>query len=47
MELGEYPLGKRYGVNWQLVPMHMAELMARPDAFEPMLEMKKLVIADF
>lgn len=37
----------RYGVSWQVVPVNMAELMSRPDAFEHMLAMKKLVIADF
>ena len=40
-------LKDRYGVSWQIVPENMAELMARPNAFERMLEMKKLVIADF
>ena len=37
----------RDGVSWQIVPRDMAELMARPGAFEHMLEMKKLVTADF
>ena len=37
----------RDGVSRQIVPRDMAELMARPGAFEHMLEMKKLVIADF
>lgn len=40
-------LADKYGVSWQIVPVNMAELMARPHAFEHMLEMKKLVIADF
>ncbi len=40
-------LKDRYSVSWQIVPVNMAELMARPNAFERMLEMKKLVIADF
>jgi predicted 3-demethylubiquinone-9 3-methyltransferase (glyoxalase superfamily) len=40
-------LKDRYGVSWQIVPTDMAELMARPGAFEHMLELKKLVIADF
>jgi predicted 3-demethylubiquinone-9 3-methyltransferase (glyoxalase superfamily) len=35
------------GVSWQIVPQNMAELMARPDAYEHMMQMKKLVIADF
>ncbi|MFN8613832.1 MAG: VOC family protein [Vulcanimicrobiota bacterium] len=36
-----------YGVSWQVVPENMGELMQRPDAFARMMEMKKLVIADF
>lgn len=37
----------RFGVSWQIVPEAMATLMERPHAYEHMLEMKKLVIADF
>ncbi|MBL3698431.1 VOC family protein [Leucobacter luti] len=40
-------LADRFGVSWQIVPENMGELMARPDAFAHMLQMKKLVIADF
>ncbi|MFD5213878.1 VOC family protein [Microbacterium sp. NPDC058345] len=40
-------LADRFGVSWQIVPDDMAELMARPGAYERMLQMKKLVIADF
>ncbi|WP_300265532.1 VOC family protein [Microbacterium sp.] len=40
-------LADRYGVSWQIVPENMGELMARPGAYDRMLEMKKLVIADF
>lgn len=40
-------LADRYGVSWQIVPENMGELMSRPGAFDRMLEMKKLVIADF
>ncbi|MDO5633481.1 MAG: VOC family protein [Micrococcus sp.] len=40
-------LKDRWGVSWQIVPQQMGELMSRPGAFEKMLEMKKLVIADF
>lgn len=36
-----------YGLSWQIVPENMGELMSRPDAFAHMMEMKKLVIADF
>lgn len=37
----------KYGLSWQIVPKNMEELMKRPDAFTKMLQMKKLVIADF
>ncbi len=37
----------RYGVSWQIVPDNADELLARPGAFERMMHMKKLVIADF
>jgi predicted 3-demethylubiquinone-9 3-methyltransferase (glyoxalase superfamily) len=44
-------LKDKFGVSWQIVPTHMAELMADPDqsklsrAFAAMLPMKKLDIA--
>lgn len=37
----------QFGLSWQIVPKNMAELMRRPDAFAKLMEMKKLVIADF
>ena len=37
----------KFGVSWQVVPEAMGELMRRPDAFAHMMQMKKLVIADF
>ncbi|MGP7961415.1 VOC family protein [Sanguibacter sp. A247] len=37
----------QFGVSWQIIPAHMDELMARPHAFEHMLEMTKLVIDGF
>lgn len=40
-------LADEFGVSWQIVPENMGELMQRPDAFAHMLQMKKLVIADF
>lgn len=40
-------LADRFGVSWQIVPSNMEELMQRPDAYEKMMGMKKLVIADF
>lgn len=36
----------RFGVSWQIVPTGMEELMQRPGAYQHMLAMKKLVIAD-
>lgn len=37
----------QYGLSWQIVPSNMEELMTRSGAFAKMLEMKKIVIADF
>ena len=37
----------QFGLSWQIVPKNMTELMQRPDAFAKLMEMKKLVIADF
>ncbi len=37
----------KFGVSWQIVPKNIEELMKKPDAFAKMMEMKKLVIADF
>jgi predicted 3-demethylubiquinone-9 3-methyltransferase (glyoxalase superfamily) len=37
----------QYGLSWQIVPKNMEELMQRPNAFAKMMNMKKLVIADF
>lgn len=34
------------GLSWQIVPARMAELMQTPGAFERMMPMKKLVIAE-
>ncbi len=39
-------LQDRFGLYWQVVPANIAELMKDPKAFEAMLGMKKLVIAD-
>lgn len=40
-------LKDKYGLSWQIVPENMDELMKRPDAFAHMMDMKKLVIAEF
>lgn len=37
----------KFGLSWQVIPANMGELMQRPDAFAHMMQMKKLVIADF
>ncbi|HSW91385.1 MAG TPA: VOC family protein [Candidatus Saccharimonadales bacterium] len=37
----------QYGLSWQIVPKNMEELMKTPGAFPRLLEMKKIVIADF
>lgn len=37
----------KFGVSWQIVPENMDELMKKPDAYKKMMQMKKLVIADF
>lgn len=36
-----------YGLSWQIVPENMEDLMKKPGAFAKMMQMKKLVIADF
>lgn len=37
----------KYGLSWQVVPENVEELLKKPGAFARMMEMKKLVIADF
>lgn len=37
----------KYGLSWQVVPTNMGELLKKPDAFKKLMQMKKLVIADF
>lgn len=37
----------KYGLSWQIVPEGMAEAMKKPDAFAKLMQMKKIVIADF
>lgn len=37
----------KFGVSWQVVPENMDELMNKPGAFATMMQMKKIVIADF
>jgi predicted 3-demethylubiquinone-9 3-methyltransferase (glyoxalase superfamily) len=37
----------KYGLSWQVVPTNMEELMKSPNAFAKLMEMHKIVIADF
>jgi predicted 3-demethylubiquinone-9 3-methyltransferase (glyoxalase superfamily) len=37
----------KYGLSWQIVPANMGEYMKNSDAFAHMMNMKKIVIADF
>lgn len=37
----------KFGVSWQIVPSDMATIMSRPDAYAKMMQMKKIIIADF
>lgn len=37
----------RYGISWQVVPANIVELLKKPGAFGKMMNMKKLVIAEF
>jgi predicted 3-demethylubiquinone-9 3-methyltransferase (glyoxalase superfamily) len=37
----------KYGLSWQIVPENMEQLMQQPKAFAKLMQMKKLVIADF
>ena len=37
----------RYGLSWQIVPENLGELMRRPGAYSHLMQMHKLVIAEF
>lgn len=37
----------KYGLSWQVVSKNMEELMQRPNAYANMMQMHKIVIADF
>lgn len=39
-------LTDRFGVHWQIIPRDIGALMERPEAFEHLMSMKKIVIAD-
>lgn len=39
-------LADEFGLSWQITPERMGELMEHPGAFERMLQMKKIVIAE-
>lgn len=40
-------LKDKYGLSWQVVPENWEELLNKPGAFKKMMDMKKLIIADF
>lgn len=37
----------KFGLSWQVVPANMDELMGKPGAFAKLMQMKKIVVADF
>lgn len=37
----------QFGLSWQVVPENTEELLKKPGAFAKMMNMKKLIIADF
>jgi predicted 3-demethylubiquinone-9 3-methyltransferase (glyoxalase superfamily) len=37
----------KFGLSWQVIPANMEELMNKPEAFAKLMQMKKIVIADF
>lgn len=37
----------KYGLSWQIVPKNMEQLMNKPNAFTKLMQMHKIVIADF
>lgn len=37
----------KFGLSWQIVPENIDELMEKPGAYARMMDMKKLIIADF
>ena len=37
----------KFGLSWQIVPENMEELMKKPNSFDKLMNMKKIVIADF
>ncbi len=39
-------LKDKFGLSWQIVPARLGELLSRPKAFEAMMGMKKLNIAE-
>ena len=37
----------KHGLSWQIIPENMGELMKKPGAYAKLMQMKKLVMADF
>ena len=40
-------LKDKYGVSWQVTPENLGELIKKPDAWQKMMAMKKIIIAGF
>ena len=40
-------LKDKYGLSWQVNPENMGELMKKPGSFAKMMQMKKIIVADF
>ena len=37
----------RYGLRWQIIPVNLGQLMARPNAFDILMQQHKIIINDF
>lgn len=37
----------KFGLSWQIVPENMGELMAKPGAYQTMMQQHKIIIADY
>jgi predicted 3-demethylubiquinone-9 3-methyltransferase (glyoxalase superfamily) len=40
-------LKDKYGVNWQVTPANVEELIKKPGAFKIMMRQKKIIIAEY
>lgn len=37
----------KFGLSWQIVPENMEELMKKPNAFQVMMQQKKIILAEY